>query len=69
MLENMMCWDRNHIKKKREVLYLSLSKANQRYEQIPTININSHFKTLEGYKIDFFRIEDGTMSEVKMIQP
>jgi CubicO group peptidase (beta-lactamase class C family) len=53
---------------KKEVLYLFV-KGQPEYEQIPTAKHKFSFKTLEGYKIEFLESEDGTIGEVKMIQP
>ncbi|MFT4611144.1 MAG: CubicO group peptidase (beta-lactamase class C family) [Glaciecola sp.] len=53
---------------KKEVLYLFV-KGQPEYEQIATAKHKFSFKTLEGFKIEFLESEDGTIGEIKMIQP
>ena len=53
---------------KKDVLYLFV-KGQPEYEQIPTAKHKFSFKTLEGFKIEFLEAEDGSIGEIKMIQP
>jgi len=53
---------------KKETLYLFV-KGQPEYEQIPTGKHKFSFKTLEGFKVEFLESEDGSVGEIKMIQP
>jgi CubicO group peptidase (beta-lactamase class C family) len=53
---------------KKKVLYLFV-KGQPEYEQIPTARHKFQFKSLEGFKIEFLESEDGSINEIKMIQP
>lgn len=53
---------------KKDVLYLFV-KGQPEYEQIPTAKHKFSFKALEGFKIEFLEAEDGSIGEIKMIQP
>jgi hypothetical protein len=53
---------------KKKVLYLFV-KGQPEYEQIPTAKHKFQFKSLEGFKIEFLESEDGSINEIKMIQP
>nr|WP_321233336.1 serine hydrolase [uncultured Psychroserpens sp.] len=53
---------------KKDVLYIFV-KGQPEYEQIPTAKHKFSFKTLEGFKIEFLESEDGSINQIKMIQP
>ncbi|WP_460219670.1 serine hydrolase [Psychroserpens sp. MEBiC05023] len=53
---------------KKDALYVFV-KGQPEYEQIPTAKHKFSFKTMEGFKIEFLESEDGTIKEMKMIQP
>ncbi|MDG5492208.1 serine hydrolase [Psychroserpens sp. SPM9] len=53
---------------KNEALYLFI-KGQPEYELIPTAKHKFSFKTLEGFKIEFIESENGTITELKAIQP
>ena len=53
--------------KDENVLYVFL-KGQPEYALIPTAEDTFNFKTLEGFKIEFIKIDD-KIAEVKFIQP
>lgn len=53
---------------KKEVLYLFV-KGQPEYELIATAKHKFSFKALEGFKVEFLESEDGTINELKAIQP
>ncbi|WP_298903265.1 serine hydrolase [uncultured Psychroserpens sp.] len=53
---------------KGDALYLFI-KGQPEYELIPTSKHKFSFKTLEGFKIEFIESDDGTINELKAIQP
>ncbi|MEH6535787.1 MAG: serine hydrolase [Psychroserpens sp.] len=53
---------------KKDALYLFV-KGQPEYEQIPTSKHKFSFKTMEGFKLEFLESEDGSITEIKMIQP
>ncbi|MCK8479527.1 serine hydrolase [Psychroserpens algicola] len=53
---------------KKEALHLFI-KGQPEYELIATAEHKFSFKTLEGFKVEFIASDDGTITELKAIQP